>query len=287
MTEDFIMEEWQMLHDTHLTYFALNSIAGTLLLILAIIFCIWKIGKEVSKHWKWMVPLFVGYIGLCVYFLLQNFQVSVIVVTLLVFLSFCIWKIYRGIKSSPRKNILSFGCCAAIFIYMLITGVYWDRSWVPPQRTSLTSVNVNEKQIPLKHVWIFKIPPQVFSKLDLYPKDAKYLTGSKKHVLFTNANATCLGTKQYGEELSKMAQTEKFNKYYDLTKIPFGETCKLEADTYYCPTWWAMRYCGHACIINTKTQEIITDYSQDINQLPAILDAYAGWDEEPLLNPNK
>lgn len=286
MTEDFIMEEWQMLRDTYLTSFNLFYPFDVILLFLAAVFCLWKICTDIPEHWKWMIPLFLGYIGLCVYFLLQNSQVSVIVVTLLGFLSFCIWKIYRGIYSAPRKHVLSFGCCAVVFLYLL-TGVHWDRNWVPPERTNLSVVSVDGKQVPLKHVWIFKIPPQVFSKLDLYPKDAKYLTGSKKHVLFTNANATCLVTKQYGEELSKMAQTEKFNKYYDLTKIPFGETCKLEADTYYCPTWWAMRYCGHACIINTKTQEIITDYSQDINQLPAILDAYANWDEKPLLNPNK
>lgn len=276
MTGDFIIQEWQMLHDTYLTYFGLGPVA-MLLLPLVTIFCIWKIGKEIAKQWKWMIVLLAGYTGLSVYFVFQNLPLLIVIVPILGMLLFCAWKICKG------KNVVSFGICAAILLYVLVTGFYWDRSWVPPERKNLSVVTVQGKQIPLEHTWILKIPPQVFSRLDLYPKDARYLTGPKKQVLFINADATCPVTKQFGEELSKMAQTPEFSKYYDLTKIPFGDPCKVEADTYYCPRWWAMRYCGNACIINPKTQEVIADFSQEIGQFSIILDAYVNWDEEPLL----
>ena len=277
MTEDFIIQEWQMLNDTYLTYFVLGPVA-MLLLPLVTIFCIWKIGKEVPKHWKWMVPFLGGYIGLSVYFVFQNLPLFIVVMPILGMFLFCSWKMCKG------KSVVSFGISAAILLYILVAGFHWDRSWVPPVRRNLSVVNVQGKQISVEHVWILKIPPQVFSKLDLYPNDVKYLTGPKKQVLFINADATCPVTKQYGEELSKIAQTTEFNKYYNLTKIPFGDPCKWEADNYYCPRWWAMRYCGNACVINPRTQEVIADFSQEINQLPVILEAYADWDEEPLLS---
>lgn len=315
-----------MPHDALEISFGIDSVLFIIFGIPSLLFCIWKIYRDMTAvPRRWVAVYAAGLAGILFILLTSRFGTAGVMDTflssLVVFnvltriplflfmLCFCGLHVCRSLCFKPHRLSVGFTLVFVVLLFVGFKGFEWDRTWVPPQRIALETVNVRQKNYSLKDVWAFEIPERVFSKLDLYPKAANYLTGNKKHLVFVYT--PCKWSNLFQEKLEKLAATPVFQKNYDLTILSTYPNCyaSLEAscntkeecariekemrkmlnfNASYCPEEWAHTYCGNGiCIVNPRTKEIIADYSQEITQFLVLLEAYADWDKEPLLNPQK